>query len=123
MKGQHAIVVGAGFGGLAAALVLATRGMKVTVIEAADIPGGKAGRVTVDGVSFDTGPSLFTLPEVLEMLLALAGTRLDEALTLKRCSPAFRYRYPDGTCLDIEDSLTGRASRFSRVWVRNLRAN
>lgn len=114
MRGQQAIVIGAGFGGLAAALVLATRGAKVTVLEAADTPGGKAGRVTVDGVGFDTGPSLFTLPQVLESLLALAGTRLDEHLSLIRSSPAFRYRYPDGTCLDIEDSLEGTRQSVAR---------
>lgn len=98
---KPAVVVGAGLGGLAAAISLASRGISVVVLEAADGPGGKAGQRTVDGVSFDTGPSVLTLPTILADLLAQAGRSVDEVVTLRRPEPAFRYRWPDGTELDV----------------------
>ena len=63
------VVIGAGLGGLSAAIELAASGAQVTVIEALDRAGGKAGVFSVDGVSFDTGPSLLTLPEIAYALL------------------------------------------------------
>ena len=61
-RGQEVLVLGAGIGGLAAALALAARGLPVRVIEAGPRPGGKAGTVEVDGVAVDTSPSVLTLP-------------------------------------------------------------
>ncbi len=101
----RAVVIGAGFGGLAAAIALARRGLRVAVLEAASEPGGKAGTATVDGVTFDTGPSLLTMPHVLDSVLQLAGTRLEEVVTLRRASPAFRYRFDDGVVLDVHHAL------------------
>jgi 1-hydroxycarotenoid 3,4-desaturase len=95
------VVVGAGMGGLAAAIRLAAAGRSVTVLEAAPIPGGKVGEGTVDGVAFDTGPSLLTLPEVLDDLFRTAGSSLADELTLRTPDPAFRYLWPDGTRLDL----------------------
>jgi 1-hydroxycarotenoid 3,4-desaturase len=97
----HVVVIGAGAGGLAAALGLAVRGARVTVLEARDEPGGKMGTVTLDGVTCDTGPSLLTMPDVLEGLLVEAGTTLAAEVTLRRLDPAFRYLYDDGTALRV----------------------
>lgn len=99
------IVIGAGFGGLAAAIQLAAAGERVIVLEAADAVGGKAGTASFDGASFDTGPSLLTLPEVPETLFALAGATLRERVELRRLSPAFRYHFADGVRLDVHDTL------------------
>lgn len=99
------VVVGAGLGGLAAAVSLAAAGVEVTVVEASDAPGGKAGERTVDGVSFDTGPSVLTLPGLLEDLLAEAGVSLSDVLPLRQPEPAFRYRWPDGVVLDVHQQL------------------
>lgn len=96
-----AVVIGAGLGGLAAAIDLASRGLAVTVVEAAATVGGKAGTATVDGVTFDTGPSVLTLPAVFDDLLGLAGIRLADHVELTRPDPAFRYLWPDGTALDV----------------------
>ena len=98
-------VVGAGLGGLSAAIRLAAQGHQVEIFEAGSSAGGKAGAVTLDGVSVDTGPSVLTMPEVLSELLAVGGWRLEEQLELLEPEPAFRYLYPKGTCLDIFHNL------------------
>ena len=102
---SDAVVIGAGLGGLAAAITLAGRGVGVTLVEAADGPGGKAGEACVDGVCFDTGPSVLTLPSLFRDLLADAGLDLDAIVTLTRPDPAFRYLWPDGTELLVHQEL------------------
>jgi 1-hydroxycarotenoid 3,4-desaturase len=102
----HVLVLGAGFGGLGSALSLAARGgCRVTVVEASDRPGGKAGVERVDGVEFDTGPSLLTLPEVPAALFAEAGTSLRDELDVLEPRPAFRYVYPNGAVVEIQRNL------------------
>ncbi|TYP86805.1 phytoene desaturase family protein [Blastococcus xanthinilyticus] len=93
------VVVGAGLGGLAVAARLAARGHAVTVVEQADQVGGKLGWYSRDGHSFDTGPSLVTLPQVYRDLFAATGGRLEDAVDLVRLDPAVGYRFADGTAL------------------------
>lgn len=109
------VVIGAGLGGLAAAIRLAAAGQRVTVIEAADEPGGKAGRVVIDGVEVDTGPSVLTLPEVLDALFAAGGTRTSDEVELLRPDPAFRYLWPDGTSVDIHQHPEDSAASVGRA--------
>lgn len=99
--GAEVLVVGAGVGGLTAALALAARGLPVRVIEASQRPGGKAGIVEVDGVVVETGPSVLTLPEVFAGAFARAGLRLDDVIGLRRLDPGFRYRYADGCVVEV----------------------
>ena len=103
------LVVGAGVGGLAAALALTARGLPVRVLEAGHRPGGKVGTARVDGVTVETGPSVLTLPEVFVGLFARAGLRFDEVVGLRRLDPGFRYRFADGCTLEVahdpEDTL------------------
>jgi phytoene desaturase len=103
----EAIVIGAGIGGLSSALILASRGWNVTIYEASPTPGGKAGTATVDGVTFDTGPSVLTLPEVFDGVFAHAGTRLADIVQLREPTPAFRYRWSDGAQVDLQPGLDG----------------
>lgn len=100
-----AVVIGAGMGGLSAAIALGARGVRTTLLEAGDAVGGKLGVGVVDGVEFDTGPSVLTLPDTLDAVLRLAGTRLRDEITLRAPEPAFRYLYPDGTRLDVFPEL------------------
>ena len=102
MSGARAVlVVGAGVGGLAAAVRLSARGHRVTVLEQASEIGGKLGVHEQDGFLFDTGPSLLTMPHVLEELFAATGAPLADVLPLERLEVACRYRFPDGTVLDL----------------------
>jgi phytoene desaturase len=102
-----AVIIGAGLGGLSSAIALAAAGAKVRVIEAAPESGGKAGRSVTNGVEFDTGPSLLTMPDVVEKIAALAGLQLADLITLRRLTPSFRYHYPDGVQFDIFDDVEG----------------
>jgi phytoene desaturase len=79
---ERIVVVGAGLAGLAAALRLRGAGREVTVVERAQGPGGRAGRVERNGYALDTGPSVFTAPEILADTLAAVGEKLEERLTL-----------------------------------------
>ena len=99
------VVIGAGVGGLSAAIALAARGLEVQVLEAGERPGGKLGIAVIDGVEVDTGPSVLTLPDTLDATLRLAGTSLADELSLRAPSPAFRYLYPDGVALDVHPQL------------------
>ena len=95
-------VVGAGLGGLAVAARLAALGHAVTVLEQAPVVGGKLGRFARDGHAFDTGPSLVTLPHLLDELAAATGGPLD--VDLVRLDPAVAYWFADGTPLAVPGS-------------------
>ncbi len=112
---MSAIIIGAGLGGLSAAISLAAAGIPVTVFEAHHQAGGKAGTVVIDGVEVDTGPSVLTMPDVLDGILQKAGRRLQDVLTLRAPGPAFRYRYPDGTVLDVHHSLEQTADSIGQA--------
>lgn len=94
-------VIGAGMGGLASAVELASDGHRVELFEIADEPGGKVGVASADGVAFDTGPSVLTMPAVLDGIFESTGTSLNRELELVRADPWFRYIYPDGVELEI----------------------
>jgi phytoene desaturase len=99
------VVVGAGVGGLAAAVRLAFAGHDVTVLEQGAAAGGKAGRWESEGFAFDTGPSLLTMPWVFEDLFAATGAPLSEHVELVRVEPVTRYRFADGSQLDLSADL------------------
>ena len=93
--------MGAGLGGLAAAARLAAAGHAVTVVDRAGAVGGKLGSFSRDGHVFDTGPSLVTMPHLLQDLFAATGADLAEAVDLVRLDPAVAYRFADGTRLAV----------------------
>jgi len=95
------VVVGAGLAGLAAALRLRGAGREVTLVERGPEPGGRAGRVDRAGYALDTGPSVFTAPEVLADTLAAVGEKLDERLTLLPLETSYRAQFADGSQLDV----------------------
>lgn len=102
---SHVAVVGAGLGGIGAAVRLAGKGHRVTLVEKNATPGGKLNIVEAEGFRFDTGPSLVTLPGVLSETFHAAGRRMEDYLTLEPLEPICRYRYPDGSSLEISSHL------------------
>lgn len=96
----HAIVIGSGFGGLAAAIRLSVRGYRVTVLEKLDAPGGRAYVFRQDGFTFDAGPTIITAPFLLEELWTLCGRNFSDDVDLREMTPYFRLRFDDGDTFD-----------------------
>jgi len=89
-------VIGSGIGGLATACRLASKGHEVTVFEKNDSPGGKIGEINMEGYRFDTGPSLFTLPELVEELYSAAGETVPPTFAYKKLEVLCKYFYNNG---------------------------
>lgn len=109
------IVIGAGVGGLAAAMRLQHAGHDVTVLEQFDRVGGKLGVIKHDGFVFNTGPSLVTMPHVLTELFDETGAPVHERVHLERLPVAARYRFPDGTVLDLPDTIDAIPAELDRA--------
>lgn len=99
-RAPHAVVIGAGFGGLAAAVRLAARGWKVTMLEKLDAPGGRAYVFRQDGYVFDAGPTIITAPHLFAELWALCGRRMADEIELRPLSPFYRIVFHDGRSFD-----------------------
>jgi phytoene desaturase len=117
-RAPHVVVVGAGVGGLAAALRLAHRGCRVTVLERREAVGGRNHRVRVGEADFDAGPTLLLMREPLERLFADLGLRLADHLSLSLCDPGYRAWYGDGESLDATPNLALMVQRISALCGR-----
>jgi phytoene desaturase len=98
---DHVVVVGAGLAGLSAALRLAGAGRKVTVLERESVPGGRNGLLKKDGYSFDTGPSVLTMPSLINDAFNCVGEDMKDWLELTPLTPLYRAFYADGSQLDV----------------------
>jgi len=105
MSGSPVVIVGAGIGGLACALVLAARGHAVTVLEAQPRAGGKLRQVGIDGRWQDAGPTVFTMRWVFDELFALAGAHLQDCLQLQQADVLARHAWPDQSQLDLHADM------------------
>ncbi|QOC94709.1 phytoene desaturase family protein [Micromonospora craniellae] len=112
---DRVVVVGAGLGGLACALHLAGSGRQVTLLEREPVPGGRAGRLSVDGYEFDTGPTVLTMPDLIAEALGAVGEELSDWVDLMPLDPAYRAYYPDGSTLDVVTDTARMAAEISRV--------
>ena len=99
------VIIGAGVGGLATAALLAAQGHHVVVCEQAETVGGKVGLIERDGFRFDTGPSLLTMPHVLDEVFAACGASLADHLDVVRVEPIARTRFADGTTIETLSDL------------------
>ncbi|MBM3623267.1 MAG: phytoene desaturase [Alphaproteobacteria bacterium] len=99
----NAIVIGSGFGGLALAIRLQAAGIRTTIHEARDLPGGRAYVYRDKGYTFDAGPTVITDPAALEELFAIAGRRLEDYVELMPVSPFYRLCWEDGDIFDYVD--------------------
>lgn len=98
---DHVVVVGAGLAGLSATLHLLGAGRRVTVVERDLTPGGRAGLLERGGYRIDTGPTVLTMPDLVEEAFAAVGHRLADRLDLIPLHPAYRAWFADGSTLDV----------------------
>ena len=110
----HAVVIGSGFGGLAAAVRLGARGYRVTVLEKLDAPGGRAYVYRQDGFTFDAGPTVITAPFLFEELWARCGRRMADDIDLRPVAPYYRIRFDDGECFDYSGDAVAMRAEVAR---------
>jgi phytoene desaturase len=111
----HAVVIGSGFGGLAAAVRLGARGYRVTVLERLDAPGGRAYVFRQDGFTFDAGPTIVTAPYLFEDLWALCGRSMRDDVDLRSIDPFYKIRFDDGhvfSCTSDQDKMRAEVARI-----------
>ncbi|WP_375262689.1 phytoene desaturase family protein [Palleronia sp.] len=100
VAGRRVLVIGAGPGGLASAMLLRAAGAEVTLLEKEDRPGGRTGAFQQDGFTFDIGPTFFLYPEILAEIFAACGRDLQEEVELIRLDPMYRLQFHDGRAVD-----------------------
>jgi len=109
------VVIGSGFGGLAAAVRLGARGYRVTVLEKLDAPGGRAYVHRQDGFTFDAGPTVVTAPFLFEELWSLAGRRMADDVDMRPVTPFYRIRFHDGETFDYTGDAEAMRREVSRL--------
>ncbi|MGZ8801362.1 MAG: phytoene desaturase family protein, partial [Mycobacterium sp.] len=133
-KTDRVVIVGAGLSGLSAALYLAGRGREVTVVERGGVPGGRVGRADISGYRLDTGPTVLTMPDIIDDALSAVGEKLTDRLELLPVHPAYRAMFADGAALDVHteaDAMFAEIQRFAggreadaylrlRAWLTQL---
>jgi phytoene desaturase len=112
---DHVVVVGAGLAGLSAALHLLGSGRRVTVLEAQPHPGGRAGRMDLAGYQVDTGPTVLTMPELVDEALAAVGDSVAARLDLVALHPAYRARFADGSVIDVHTDAEAMEAEIRAV--------
>ena len=112
-RGDTVVVVGAGLGGLAAAMHLAAAGRNVTVVEREAVPGGRCGLIHDHGYRFDTGPTVLTMPDLLARPFEALGESLEDWVTLHRLDPAYRARFADGSTIDVHTDVDAMADEIA----------
>ncbi|MGK8523910.1 phytoene desaturase family protein [Nocardia asteroides] len=131
---DRVVIVGAGLAGLSAALHLAGRSREVIVVERDAIPGGRAGYADLGGYRLDLGPTVLTMPDLVESVFAAAGARAEDHLRLMPVNPAYRARFADGRTLEVHTDAermheeirrfagTGQADGYRRLrrWLTRL---
>ena len=111
----RAVVIGSGFGGLAAAVRLGAKGYQVTVLERLDAPGGRAYVYRQDGYSFDAGPTIITAPFLFEELWRLCGRRLEDDVEIVPCDPFYRIRFHDGDTFEYTGDAAAMRREVERI--------
>jgi phytoene desaturase len=111
----HAIVIGSGLGGLAAAVRLGARGFRVTVMEKLEVPGGRAAVFKQDGFIFDAGPTIITAPFLLEELWSLCGRSFADDVKLTSLSPFYAIRFDDGDVMECSADAADMRDQVRRI--------
>ena len=119
---EKVIVIGSGFGGLAAAIRLQARGFDVSIFEKNELVGGHAYQLKKDGYTFDMGPSLITAPDIIKSVFSAADKRLEDYVDLIKLDPYYRIYFHDGSSLDYSgnsNAMKTQMAQFSPHDVAN----
>ena len=130
MRTKHVAIVGAGPGGLCAAMQLASRGVRVTVFERLPVVGGRTSAIEAEGFRFDLGPTFFLYPRILEEIFASCGKNLRDEIPMQRLDPQYRIQFAAGGHIDATADIPRMEQEISRIspqdatqFVRYLREN
>ncbi len=118
--GASAIVIGAGLGGLAAAMRLGAKGYRVTVIDRLDLPGGRGSSITQGGHRFDLGPTIVTVPQGLRDLWSACGREFDRDVDLRALDPFYEIKWQDGSTFTARQSTDAMRAEVARLSPKDL---
>lgn len=116
----HAVVIGAGVGGLATGALLGAKGYRVTILDPLDQPGGRAYAHRQDGFTFDAGPTIITAPWLFEKLWRDCGSELSDDVDLRPNTPFYRVRFDDGTVFDYSGNRADMEAQIKRIEPRDV---
>ena len=120
-ESNAAIVIGAGLGGLAAAMRLGAKGYAVTVLDRLDNPGGRGSSISQDGHRFDLGPTIITVPQVYEDLWAACGRDFHADIDLRPMDPFYEVRWPDGSTFTARQDTDAMLAEVARLSPRDVK--
>jgi phytoene desaturase len=112
---KEIIIVGAGPGGLASAILLAAAGIRVRVLDRLPVVGGRTSALEADGFRFDLGPTFFLYPQVLDQIFRAAGTTLEQEVKMVRLDPQYRISYDGGGVIDATPDLERMEAQIARI--------
>ncbi len=115
MKTKTVLVIGAGIGGITAAIHLARQGLHVTILEKNARPGGRCDRISRDGHHFDTGPTLLVMPLLYESEFAALGVCMHDLLELQRVDPTYHLVFDDGSCLSLTSDMKNLEEQLETI--------
>lgn len=114
-KNTRVVIIGAGLGGLSAAISLAAEGFSVEIVEKNDKVGGKLNVMTKDGFTFDLGPSILTMPHVFDALFARAGKRREDYVSFEKVEPHWRNFFEDGMVIDLTPDQNAMCKELDKL--------
>jgi phytoene desaturase len=114
-KTQQVVIIGAGPGGLAAAMLLAARGLQVKILERLSLIGGRTSRIEAGGFKFDLGPTFFLYPRVLEEIFQAVGTNLHSEVEMVRLDPQYRIQFGAGGQLDCTPDVAAMERQIASL--------
>lgn len=117
----HVVVVGAGPGGLASAMLLARAGAEVTLLERRDRVGGRSSAHVQDGFTFDLGPTFFLYPQVLNEIFEACGRQLEDEVRLTRLDPMYRLQFEDGVTFEATPDLERLQAEVAKISPEDAR--
>jgi diapolycopene oxygenase len=114
-KNKNIVVIGAGLGGLSAAISLASEGFAVEIVEKNDKVGGKLNILEKDGFTFDLGPSILTMPHIFEALFTRVGKKMADYVSIQKVEPHWRNFFEDGTVVDLTEDAERQRHELDKL--------